>query len=254
MKLTGNTILITGGGTGLGLAMARSFLEQGNQVLVCGRRLEKLEEARRSLPSLQTYRCDVSNAGERKHLLDTVRSDGYQVNVLVNNAAVMRIYDLANAQKLDTETVLMDLQTNLAAPIEMVNLFLDRLRERPGATIINISSPGGLVPVARVPIYCASKAALHSYTLSLRHQLRGSVRVIEVYPPSVDTPMMEKVSLRTVSVEQFSRALMSRLAKGDEEIWLGESRYLPLMNRLAPGRTFQIVNRATKISRAEGES
>jgi uncharacterized oxidoreductase len=248
MKLTNNTLLITGGGTGIGLAMASAFLERGNQVLICGRRTEKLKDARRALPGLQTYRCDVSDAGDQQRLLDSIRADGYQVNVLVNNAAIMRKYDLTDAQTLDAGTVMMDLKTNLAAPIEMVNLFLEGLKELPEATIINISSPGGLVPVAKVPIYCASKAALHSYTLSLRHQLRGRVRVIEVYPPSVDTPMMEGVGLRKVSVEQFSKALMPRLAKGEEEIWLGESRYLPLMHRLAPGRAFQIVNRATKIS------
>jgi uncharacterized oxidoreductase len=177
-----------------------------------------------------------------------VRNDGHAVNVLVNNAAVMRAYDLTDAQQLEIAQVREDIQTNLAGPIEMVHLFLPTLRERAGATIINVSSPGGLVPVARVPIYCASKAALHSYTRSLRHQLAGSVRVIEVYPPSVDTPMMEKVGLDKVSAEKFTEALMARLTKDEDEIWIGESRYLPLMNRFAPRRTFQLINRATKIS------
>lgn len=248
MKLTGNTVLITGGGTGIGLAMASAFLERDNRVLVCGRRAETLDEARRALPNLRTYRCDVGDAEGRQRLRDAIRADGHRVNVLVNNAAVMRTYDLTGAEKLDSDTLEGDLRTNLLAPIEMVDLFLAELRELPGATIINISSPGGLVPVARVPIYCASKAALHSYSLSLRHQLLGRVRVIEVYPPSVDTPMMEKVGLRKVSVDEFSRSLMPRLARGEEEIWLGESRYLPIMNRLAPRKAFQIVNRATKIS------
>jgi uncharacterized oxidoreductase len=247
MKLTDNTLLITGGGTGIGLGLAEAFLARDNRVLVCGRRQEKLDQARDALPGLQTYRCDVSDAAERGRLFQAIEADGLRPNVLVNNAACMRRYDLGEPESLDIEALRQDIQTNLAAPIEMVQLFLPVLRQQAGATVINVSSPGGLVPVAEVPIYCASKAALHSFTLSLRHQLAGCVEVIEVYPPSVDTEMMNGVQLDMISLEDFTRDLMRRLAKGDREIWIGQARYLPFMHRLAPGKTFRLVNRSTQF-------
>jgi len=248
MKLTGNTLLITGGGTGIGLGLAEAFLARDNRVLVCGRRQDKLDQARDALPGLQTYRCDVSDVTERERLFQAIEADGHRPNVLVNNAACMRRYDLGEPDSLDIEALRQDLQTNLAAPIEMVQLFLPVLRERTDATVINVSSPGGLVPVAEVPIYCASKAALHSFTLSLRHQLAGRVEVIEVYPPSVDTEMMTGVQLDMISLEDFTRELMPRLAKGNREIWIGDARYLPFMHRLAPGKTYRLVNRSTQFA------
>jgi uncharacterized oxidoreductase len=217
-------------------------------VLICGRRQEKLDEARGAVPELQTYRCDVSDDDQRRRLAQAIENDGIQPNVLVNNAACMRPYDLGEPRRLDAEALRRDIQTNFAAPVEMVQLFLPVLQEQDRATIINVSSPGGVVPVARVPIYCASKAALHSYTLSLRHQLSGRVDVIEVYPPSVDTEMMDSVQLDKISVEEFTEQLMARLAKGATEIWTGTARYLPIMSRLAPNKTFELVNRTTRFA------
>lgn len=133
------------------------------------------------------------------------------------------------------------------APIDLVNLLLPSLREEPGVSILNVSTPGGVVPVAGVPFYRASKAALHSYTHSLRYRLAGKVRVVEVYPPSVGTEMMADVKPKTISVEQFTELPMARLETGAEEIWVGESRILRRLARLAPSRTFRLVNRATQF-------
>lgn len=248
MNLRGNTLLITGGATGIGLGMARAFLERGNPVAVCGRRREKLDEASRALPGLRTYRCDVSDAGEREALLLAMREDGHEPNVLVNNAARMRPYDLTALGDAEMVEVRSDLQTNLLAPIELTRLLLPALLERANPVIININSPGGVVPVTRVPVYCASKAALHSYTLSLRYQLAGRAKVIEVYPPSVDTAMMAGVSLETTSVESFTGKLMARLAGDKDEIWIGEGRWVPVMSRVMPRKFFELVNRTTEVS------
>ncbi len=245
MKLTGNTLLITGGATGIGLGMASAFLERGNRVAVCGRRQDVLEQAASSLPGLRTYRCDVRNADQRRALFEALCRDDLLPNVLVNNAARMRPYDLTDLDSDALEDVRGDVETNLLAPIELTSLFLPSLLERAGGVIVNVSSPGGVVPVANVPVYCASKAALRSFTRSLRYQLAGRVHVIEVYPPSVDTAMMSEVPLEMRSVESFTEGLMVHLASGKDEIWIGEGKWVRILDRVAPGWIFGLVNRAT---------
>ena len=249
MKLTGNAILITGGGTGIGLGLAHAFAERGNRVVICGRRQEKLDEACRRVPGLRAHRCDVSDVADRQRLFDAIAADGLAINVLINNAACMRPYDFTEPDALDMEGVHQDLAANVVAPIEMIRLFLPMLRERGCATIINVSSPGGVVPVARFPIYCASKAAMISFTRSLRYQLAEEVKVITLYPPSVDTAMMAGVGLPTITVDECNREVMKRLAQGRDEIWIGEARYLPILSRLIPKRIFDIVNKAAGGSR-----
>ncbi len=250
MKLTGNSILVTGGGTGIGRAMAAAFLERGNQVAICGRREEKLEEARRDHPGLRTYSCDVSDPEDRRHLYDSLRRDAFVPNVLINNAAVMRTYDLTDPRNLDLEKVQHDLHINFLAPFALNTLFLPLLEEQDDAVIMNVSSPGGLVAIANVPVYCASKAALHSYCESLRRQLNGSVRVIEMVPPSVDTAMMDSVELHKVSTEEFTGELFRRLTKGDDEIWVGEGRYIKWIHRLSPWLAARLANGSTRVDRS----
>lgn len=250
MKLTGNTILITGGATGIGLAMAASFLERGNQVLICGRRQDKLDAASKQHPKLRAYRCDISKSEDRARLLESFQADGCIPNVLINNAAVMRSYDLADTEGLNMENVRSDLDTNFLSPVEFIDQILPLLQAQSNPVIINVSTPLGHVPVANVPFYCASKAALHSYTKSLRVQLQGQVEVIELYPPSVDTEMMDKVSIHKVSVEECNREIMARLQKGGEEIWVGEGRHIRWLNRLFPKLTYKLVNKSTKVSRS----
>ena len=117
------------------------------------------------------------------------------------------------------------------------------------ATLINVSSPGGVVPVARYPVYCASKAAMISFTRSLRYQLAHELKIISLYPPSVDTAMMAGVGLPTISVDECNRKIMKQLARGRDEIWIGEARYIPIFSRLMPKRIFDIVNKAAGGSR-----
>jgi len=222
MKLTGNTILITGGGTGIGLGLAGAFTERGNQVVICGRRQEKLDYACRQVPGLRAHRCDVSDAADRQRLFDAIVADGLAVNVLINNAACMRPYDFSRPDALDVEGLHQDITANLVAPM-----------------------PGGVVPVARFPIYCASKAAVISFSHSLRRQLAPEVKVITLYPPSVDTAMVAGVGLPTISVDDCNLEIMKRLARGRDEIWIGEARYIPILSRLMPKRILSIVNNAT---------
>ncbi|MBW2422424.1 MAG: SDR family NAD(P)-dependent oxidoreductase [Deltaproteobacteria bacterium] len=247
MKLTGNSILVTGGGTGIGRVMAAGFLERGNRVAICGRREEMLQEARQAHPTLETYVCDVSDAEARQLLHDRLARDGFVPNVIINNAAVMRTYDLADSQALDLDQIEHDLRINFLAPVALNTLFLPLLQRQANAVIMNVSSPGGLVPIANVPIYCAAKAALHSYCESLRAQLAGSVEVIEMVPPSVETAMMDQVDIHKISAAEFADELFRRLAKGGDEIWVGEGRYIKWIHRVAPGVAFRLANHSTRM-------
>jgi len=251
MKLTGNSILVTGGGTGIGRIMAACFLERGNRVAICGRRAEKLQEARQTHPDLEAYTCDVSDTDSRRGLLDDLARDGFLPNVLINNAAVMRTYDLTEPEGLDFDQIEEDLRINFLAPLALNALLLPVLQKQANPAIMNVSSPGGLVPIANVPIYCASKAALHSYCESLRKQLAGSVEVIEMVPPSVETAMMDNVDIRKIGVEEFANKLFRMLAKGGKEIWVGEGKYIRWLHRLSPGMAQRVANSSTKVSRNE---
>ena len=246
MKITGNTILITGGATGIGLAMAGIFIKRGNRVAICGRRQEKLDNARQQIPELKTYCCDVSNAQQRQQMHDAMIDDGILPNVLINNAAIMNHYDLVNSKLLDMDQIETDIDANLLAPIAMVSLFLPILIKQSDPVIINVTSPGGVVPLANVSIYCASKAAINSYTKSLRFQLKGKVEVIEMYPPSVDTAMMDGIDLPTISTDKFASELFKLLDKGGEAIWVGEGKYLKWINRISPSLAYWLVNRSTQ--------
>lgn len=248
MKLSGNTILITGGATGIGLVMAQGFLERDNRVIICGRRQEKLDAACETTPGLIAYRCDISDEGDRHNLLENLKRDGHSINVLINNAAVLRTYDLTQPEELDLARAEQDMRINFFGPVALSNLLLPMLMGQSDPVILNISSPGGVVPVAKLPFYCASKAALNAYTNSLRHQLDGRVKVIILYPPTTDTPMMDGIELPMVSTQKFIEEAMRRLASERTEIWMGDGRVLPWLVRIAPKLTFKLVNQTTKFS------
>ena len=189
MKVTGNTVLITGGATGIGFALAKALLDRGNEVIVCGRRADRLTAARTSNPSLRIRVADVADARSRADLVAWIGDSFPRVNVLVNNAGIQRLVDLQGGAgemgKADEE-----IATNLSAPIHLTSMMLPLLTGRPEAAIVNVSSGLGFAPIARMPVYCATKAALHSLTMSLRHQLRETrVKVFEVIPPIVTSEL-----------------------------------------------------------------
>jgi uncharacterized oxidoreductase len=202
MKTTGNTVLITGGATGIGFALAELLLKEGNKVLVCGRRPDKLAEAKAKLPALETKICDVADEGGRKALVQWA-VEGFGVNVLVNNAGMQRMVDftkgLDDLASGDNET-----RINFEGPVYLTAMMVPHLLERPEAAVVNVSSGLGFIPLAMMPVYCATKAALHSFTVSLRHQLKPtSVKVFEVIPPIVDTEL-----------DRGSRALRGQVDRG----------------------------------------
>ena len=189
MQLSGNIILITGGATGIGLILAQELLKLGNEVIICGRRQNRLEEARVANPGLHIRVCDVSDHKARTSLVSWLEDNFPRLNILINNAGVQHLYDFRdrNSNPAFPEE---EIATNLGAPIHLTTLLLPLLERQTTAAIANVSSGLGFIPLAQVPVYCATKAALHSLTMSMRHQLRNTnVRVFEIIPPMVTSEL-----------------------------------------------------------------
>jgi uncharacterized oxidoreductase len=226
MNQTADTILITGGATGIGFALARKLAERGHRVIICGRSEESLRKAQAAVPALVTRACDVADARSRRDLAAWLGEAHPGLNVLVNNAGVQVRRDFTGAaalRDLDQEVAI-----NFTAPIHLVGELLPLLRRQPRATIVNVSSGLAFSPMADVPVYCATKAALHSFTLSLRHQLRATgIRVVELAPPIVDTGLgsgdrsQGTSSQRMMSAEEFAAEALAQWENGPDEILVG---------------------------------
>lgn len=190
MNMTGNTILITGGTSGIGLALATAFIAAGNKVIIAGRRKALLDAAAAAHPGLATYVLDMQEAADITRVSAQITQDHPDLNVLINNAGIMLAENLtAPLQALaDAEAMIT---TNLIGPIRLTTALTAHLLGKPQAAIINVTSGLAFVPLAMTPTYSATKAALHSYTQSLRHQLRAtSIKVLELAPPAVQTDLM----------------------------------------------------------------
>ncbi len=221
MELSSNTVLVTGGASGIGLALAARFLRAGSRVVVCGRRTAQLQAARQRHPDLATHASDLAAPEGREALVDWATRTFPSLNVIVNNAGIQRRVALAEAEPW--EVTRQELAINLDAPIHLSRLFVPHLARHPSAAIINVTSGLAFTPLAAVPIYSATKAALHSFTLSLRHQLAGTtIQVIELAPPAVDTDLGGP-GLHTfgVGVDEFADAAMKGIGDGDLEVAYG---------------------------------
>ncbi|KQL52711.1 cytochrome C [Heyndrickxia shackletonii] len=226
MKLSGNTILITGGNAGIGLAFAERFIKTGNKVIVCGRRKEVLQNVKEKFPSLITRVCDLANEAERVALFDWVTSNYPDVNVLINNAGIQQRFNVLKADaKNDWSYFNKEIITNLEAPIQLSMLFAPFFATKEEATIINVTSGLAFTPFVIAPIYSATKAALHSFTMSLRHQLSDtSVEVIEVAPPAVNTDLGGTgLHMSGEPLDAFADGIFKGLAEGKTEIGYGTS-------------------------------
>jgi uncharacterized oxidoreductase len=190
MNISGNTILITGGGSGIGRGLAEALHAKGNTVIIAGRRKALLEETTEANPGMKSLVLDIKNAGAIRSLAVRLASEFPALNVLINNAGIMRPEDLL-AQQDDLSDAEAIVTTNLLGPIRMTAALLPLLRKQEHSTIINVSSGLAFVPLAMTPTYCATKAALHSYTLSMRYQLKGTTtEVLEIAPPYVQTDLL----------------------------------------------------------------
>lgn len=252
MKLSGTTVLITGGGSGIGLALAEGFSARGSRVLVCGRTEEKLRRAQQRVPGLAYLVADVTEEADRRRLLDWIEAEHPRTNVLVNNAGIQRRARLRDGEEaVDTG----EIAVNLEAPIRLTALLLPRLLRRAGedqpAAIVNVTSGLGYVPLAATPVYGATKAGLQAFTRTLRHQLRGTgVEVVDLAPPAVDTDLLEGAQdpdggsgPPTIPPERFAKNALRALEKGRTEIRVGDAKLLYALNRLAPRLALRLLNR-----------
>ncbi len=239
MQLRDRTILITGGTSGIGLELARRLHERGNTVVVTGRDADRLAAARSALPGVRAIASDVADPGSIASLFATVSAEFPTLDLLINNAGVMRKIDLQDA-RLDDVT--REIAINLAGPVRMVQTFLPLLKAQPRAAIVNVSSGLAFVPLAIAPVYSATKAAMHSYTQSLRSQLRATnVTVVELAPPGTDTPLFhgeftpeDLRGNRAMDVATLVRHAIAGLEKDSPEIRPGLSNALRFMSRVAP--------------------
>jgi uncharacterized oxidoreductase len=241
MKLDGNTILITGGAGGIGLQLATEFLKRGNTVVVTGRDQAKLDAAQKALPGLHTIRSDVSRPADIEALYAQVTRDFPALNVLVNNAGIGRTLNLHTVEG-DLEALTTEIDINFKGPVRMAKRFLDQLKKAPNAAIVNVSSGLAFVPLPIMPIYCATKAALHSFTLSLRAQLKNTkVQVFELAPPTTDTDFVKEFigspdakGIAFMKVDDLVAQCLKGMEKDQLEIRPGQANQLKLMNRVAP--------------------
>jgi uncharacterized oxidoreductase len=221
MELGANSILITGGASGIGLALAERFLRAGSDVMICGRREDKLREVQSRHPKLMYRVCDVAREADRIALRDGAIAALPRLNLLVNNAGIQRRFQLG--QGADWDRTREEIAINLEAPAHLAELFIPHLLEQQRPAIVNVTSGLAFAPMASAPIYSATKAALHSFTLCLRHQLSTTpIQVLEIVPPAVNTdlggPGLHSFG---VALDEFADAAIKGLAAGDLEISYG---------------------------------
>ncbi len=217
MKMTGNTILITGGGSGIGRGLAEAFHARGNRVIITGRRRTVLEEVAAANPGMASAVLDLTDPAAITAGVDRLVNDHPALNVIIHNAGIMRPEDLsATGDRSDAEAIVT---TNLLAPIRLTAALLPHLQRRPDAAILTVSSGLAFVPMAATPTYCATKAAIHSYSISLRHQLKDTpTQVIEIVPPYVQTHLMGERQAndpRAMPLDAFIAEVMDLLAAPD---------------------------------------
>jgi uncharacterized oxidoreductase len=237
MKITGRTILITGGSAGIGLAFALKFLELGNQVIVTGRRQKVLDEVKAKYPKLHTIQGDVGDPAQIASLAMGVKAEYPRLDVLMNNAGIM-LHKNLKVPATDLDGLMAEMNINVGGVIRMTSAFIDTLAGNKG-TVINVSSGLAFVPLPSAPIYCATKAAVHSYTQSLRFQLEETgVEVIELMPPAVKTDLSADIAegdgIALMTTDELVKQSFALLEKGALEIRPGQAKQLALMRRLAP--------------------
>ncbi|SMC62892.1 SDR family oxidoreductase [Pedobacter nyackensis] len=245
MKLNGKTILITGGGSGIGLEAAKQFLKTGAKVIITGRSQGKLDAARKAYPALTAIQSDAGNEDDANALFDKVKELG-GIDILYNNAGVgVPPKNLGIANDSHFKGATYEMEVNYLGVVRLNNLFMEMLKSREESAIINTTSILSLVPSMVEATYSASKAALAFYTKSLREHLKilnANVKVFELLPPLVDTDMVADRDDKKISPEQLVKELINGLGKDRYTIRVGDSKMVYILNRFFPKFTFGLIN------------
>lgn len=234
MRMTGNTILITGGGSGIGRALAEAFHAKGNHVIIAGRRRAVLEDTLKANPGMQALELDITRDDAIKAFAAKLTAEFPALNVVIQNAGIMRNEDVL---KGETETAEATVTTNLLGPIRLTAALLPHLTAQPHGALMTVSSGLAYLPLAMTPTYCATKAAMHSYTESLRYQLKDTpLQVLELAPPYVQTELMgerQASDPHAMPLKDFIDEVMTILATQPEVSEILVERVKPL--RFAAG-------------------
>lgn len=249
MKHAQQKVLITGGSSGIGLALAKKFMENDNTVIITGRNLSKLEAAQKDFPKLYIYQSDVTNDKEVRMLADDIQEKFGGIDILINNAGIMNLVDAGNEDN-DLQKQMQEIEINYNSPIRLLHHFLPQLKMSKNAVLINTSSGLAYVPFAQAPVYSGTKSALHFWTKGIRPQLKPhNIKVVELLPPVVDTPLAhgadiaEDDNLKPMPPEKLANIFWKDFINGKEEITPGISKQLKLMSRLAPKFIFKQLNK-----------
>ena len=241
MKISGNKILITGGASGIGLGLTERFIKEGNTVIICGRREEVLKEVADKYPGVITHTCDLSVPGSRDELYNWVATEHNDLNVLVNNAGIQNWMNVIDANFFDRAKE--EVAINIEAPLHLTSLFI-HLKSL--ETVMNVTSGLSFTPLTKVPVYSATKAFFHSFTLSLRHLLKAkNIEVIEIIPPALNTDLGGKgLHDGQPPVSAFIDAIFQQLKEGKTELSFGFSE---AMTKAGPEELKQAFGRMNPV-------
>jgi len=233
MRTHSNTVFITGASSGIGRGLAEALHKLGNRVVISGRREAALKSICEANPGMRYFALDVTDSGSVRDVARKVAEEFPDLNCVFNNAGVQKGHDFAAGDVLDEQAVLEEVNTNLLGVIRVASAFLPHLRGQPSSTLVNVSSGLAFVPLARFPVYCATKAAVHSFTMSLRHQFKGTgVKVIELVPPYVATELGKESKAggqfgpQPMPLEAFIAETMKGLEGDADEVVIGDARKL----------------------------
>jgi uncharacterized oxidoreductase len=240
MKLNENTILITGGSSGIGFEMAKVFLAAKNKIIITGRNMDRLEKAKQRLGDVTIIQSDVSNPDSIKELYEQVSKEFPDLNVLINNAGVMLTINLQD-HNLSANELTKEIDINIKGTIWMNDAFLPLLKKNKNAATVTVSSGLAFVPLPISPVYCATKAALHSYTMSLRAQLKNTgVKVFELAPPATETELLadfneeDMKGISSMTVQAMVVDFLRGFSRDKYEICPGQSSQMKFMSRYFP--------------------
>ncbi|MES2239071.1 MAG: SDR family NAD(P)-dependent oxidoreductase [Bacteroidota bacterium] len=237
MKLTGNKILITGGASGIGLGLTERFIQEGNTVIICGRRIKALQEVANKFPSVIIKTCDLALESDRIELFNWISENHSDLNVLINNAGIQNWISPTDNDFYNKAQ--NEVSINILAPLHLITLFIGL---KSLTTIVNVTSALAFSPLTKVPVYCGTKAFFHSFTLSMRHLLQSKgIEVIEIIPPALNTDLGGKgLHTQNPPVSDFITAIFEQMKEGKNQLTFGASE---MLSNAGPEKLVEIFSR-----------
>ena len=241
MITTGNTVLITGGSSGIGLALAKRFLELKNKVIITGRNEEKLKQIKAEFAEIIIFSGDLTDKSSLDELVLFIEQEHSDLNILINNAAVQYNYNFTDEPDLIYK-IDYEVSANVTAPIKLTGLLLPLLLKNENSAVVNVSSGLFISPKKSASVYCATKSAIHSFTKTLRYQLENmDTKVFEIIPALIDTPMTEGRGKSKITPEQLTDEFLRNFKTDKFESYIGRTRLLKFINRLSPKLSDKIM-------------